>query len=166
MAAIKNWEQADRAMQTLSRLHAEWGLAQKNMEVEIARVRELCALPLKRLQGECEEIKRELTAFGKAHKREFKSREEGGDKRSYEHADVNIGYQLDPPKVRIEDEDRAIEWMIGAGYLEFVRTRLEPNREALREALSNDADPLVEKFAAHGITLQQKDRFFIEVKDA
>ncbi len=103
--------------------------------------------------------------YAKRYKAEFKPRQAGGNVRSYEHGCVAVGFRLDPPKVRIEDEPAAIEWLQRFDDGAYIRVKVEPNREAIREALANDADErTVERMAAHGITLQQKDRAFVEYK--
>jgi len=109
-----------------------------------------------------DEIVKALKKFATAHKAEFKPREQGGDVRSYEHAGVTLGFRRTPPAVRIDDEEAAVTYLCQY-YEEYVRTQLEPNREALKTALQDGNERLVEALAAHGITLKQVDKFFAEV---
>lgn len=163
---IRDWKDCDRAMTRLGQIVAELGVERANADALIQRTEEAYLNYASGLDEERESLEKSLRKFAGGHKKEFRARDEGGDTRSYAHGGVEIGFRRTPPQVRIEDEESAVEWLRKREFgVDFVRTRVEPNREALREALSCDSDPIVEKMAAHGITLQSKDKFFVECEE-
>lgn len=161
---IKTWQEAERAMEQWGRSSCALEEAQARLETELQAVRERHADALGDLEAELIILADDLRGFAKVQKAEFKPREAGGDVRSYEHAGVVLGYQRTPPFVRIRDEEKALKWLASEPWLkQFIRLRQEANREALRAKLSEGDQRLVERLAAHGITLDQKDKFFLEV---
>ncbi|HLI02762.1 MAG TPA: host-nuclease inhibitor Gam family protein [Terriglobia bacterium] len=160
---IHSWEEADRAMEALAKVSITRRATQAEIDAEIASVHETYRGRLSRLEEEIESLEAALAKFAKKRKSEFKPDSEGG--RSHEHAGVVLGFRLTPPAVRIENEPRAIDFLSRFEGGVYLRVKAEPDRQALAEALKDDSSPIVEKLAAHGITLQQKDKFFIEVKE-
>lgn len=162
---IGSWEEADRAMADLAAAEAARRTIQADIESEIASVHVMYQKPMDARRAEIAELQTALAKFAKAHKKEFRPREDGGETRSHEHAGVVMGFRLTAPAVRIENEPNAIKFLEEFAKGVFLRVKAEPDRQALADVLKDDSDPAVEKLAAHGITLQQKDKFFCEVKE-
>lgn len=162
---IGGWESAERAMAALAVAENELRLLNAQEAQAMAAVAARFEQRLQAARADSEALRKALKKFGSKHKRDFRAREEGGDTRSHEHAGVVMGYRTTPPQVRIEHEEKAVNWLAEFEGGIYVRTRAEPDRQALAEFLKDDSDPAVEKMAAHGITLQQKDKFFVEVKE-
>ncbi len=163
---IASWEDVDRAMERVARLDAELRIERANADAMIQRIEQQYQDFAREREAERADLELALRKFASAHKKEFAPREQGGDTRSYEHAGVVMGYRAKPPEVRIENEEYALEWLRTFDDGIYVRVKLEANRQAIREALSNDADErTIERMAAHGITLQQRDKFFLEVRN-
>jgi phage host-nuclease inhibitor protein Gam len=162
---IARWEDVDRAMEQVARLDAELRVERANADALIRRIEQQYQDFAREREAERADLELALRKFASVHKKEFAPREQGGDTRSYEHAGVVMGYRAKPPEVRIENEEYALEWLRTFDDGIYVRVKLEANRQAIREALSNDADErTIERMAAHGITLQQRDKFFLEVR--
>jgi|SRR5579884_344486 len=163
---IATWEDVDRAMERVARLDAELRIERANADAMIQRIEQQYQDFAREREAERADLELALRKFASAHKKEFAPREAGGDRRSYEHAGVVMGYRAKPSEVRIENEEYALEWLRTFDDGIYVRVKLEANRQAIREALSNDADErTIERMAAHGITLQQRDKFFLEVRN-
>jgi phage host-nuclease inhibitor protein Gam len=158
---IETWEEANRAMEALARASSVRNATLAEVEAEIASVYESYGGKLSRLDDEITVLQSALAKFAKKHKREFQPSEGG---RSHEHAGVAIGFRLTPPSVRIENEERALDFLSRFEGGVYLRVKAEPDRQALAEALKDDSSAVAKKLACHGITLQQKDKFFIEVR--
>ncbi len=162
---IGTWEEAERVMEELAQEESERRMIQANIDAGVAAVHAKFGSRMEEENARIGELEAALARFGKKHKKEFRPKEEGGETRSYEHAGVVMGFRKTTPAVRIENEPKAVDFLATHDGGRYVRTRTEPDRQGLAEALKDDSDPFVEKLAAHGITLQQKDKFFCEVKE-
>lgn len=163
---IGSWEQAERAMASLAAAESSRRSVQAEIDSAIAAVHGRFQEILERESAGIADLEAALAKFAKKHKREFRPKDEGGETRSHEHAGVVMGFRKTTPAVRIENEPRAVDFLSGYQDGIYLRVKAEPDRQALAEILKDDADPATEKLAAHGITLQQKDKFFCEVKPA
>lgn len=162
---LKTWEEADRALERFALVDAEIDKAAAVLRLAI---QELQAKFERQVRADLEKhelLDKELKKFAQAHKTEFKP-SPAGDGRSYEHAGVVLGFRQTPGRVGIRNEDKVLEWLYAFRGGTFARMAIEADREALLGVLrpSPDADQrLIETLAAHGITFQQKDKFFLEV---
>lgn len=162
---ITTWEEAERAMAELANVEASRKATQAEIDAEIASVHTTYQDAMNRYKATGAELQTALAKFAKKHKREFRARDEGGEVRSREHAGVVMGFRKTPPALRIENEPKAIDFLRRFANGTFLRVKTEPDRQGLADVLKDDSDPAVEKLAANGITLQQKDKFFCEVKE-
>lgn len=162
---ISTWEEAEAAMVRLAAAESARRGIQAEIDSEISAVHEQYREAMERQKTEAAELQASLAKFAKKHKRDFRAREEGGEVRSREHAGVVMGFRRTPPALRIEDEPKAVEFLRRFEGGAYLRVRTEPDRQGLADVLKDDSDAAVEKLAANGITLQQKDRFFCEVKE-
>ena len=87
-------------------------------------------------------------------------------KRSAELAGAKIGIRLTPPKVKFARKVKAedvVAWLKGlrwTGAKNFLRTKVELDRQAVIKAVSADEE-IGDRFAAH-LYIEQKDEFFID----
>lgn len=161
---IRTWMQADAALRAYARQATELAEHQAALERELSRVRATFERHTELVTAELAETEAALKKFAQGHKSEFKP-SPAGDGRSYEHAGVVLGFRQSPGRVEIRNEEKTVEWLRDCRNGRFVRLIHQPNRDALLEALRDGSDQrLIETLAAHGITFQQKDKFFLEVK--
>ena len=160
---IGSWEEADRAMQELAAWESTRRGVQAQLDSEVAAIHAKYGKLLEEEKAEIAKLQAALAKFAKKHKKFFAEDAEGG--RSHEHAGVVMGFRLTTPAVRIEDFPKAMEFLEKFADGAYLRVFAEPDRHGLADVLKDDSDPAVEKLAAHGITLQQKDKFFCEVKE-
>jgi phage host-nuclease inhibitor protein Gam len=162
---IKTWEEADRWLQHFVTRKARLNNCEARRDEELAALRNRHQYQIDLASQEVSDVEAALKKFAAAHKAEFQAAP-NGDGRSYEHAGAVLGFRQSPGRVEIRNEEKTIEWLRDCRNGRFVRLVHEPNREALLQALrpSPDGDQrLIESLAAHGITFQQKDKFFLEL---
>jgi phage host-nuclease inhibitor protein Gam len=160
---LKTWEQTDGRMQIFAETSAQLAEIQAKLDAEIVALRKRYAEAFRVVELSLNASAAALKKFAQGHKSEFKP-SPAGDGRSYEHAGVTVGFRQSPGRVEIRNEDKTIEWLRDCRNGKFVRLIHQPNRDALLEVLRDGSDQrLVETLAAHGITFQQKDKFFLEV---
>jgi len=162
---INNWEEADRALAKFAQVEATLASAAA-LHQTLAQELQANYDRLTRVDLEKHALlEKALKKFAVSRKNEFMPAP-NGDGRSYEYAGAVLGFRQSPGRVEIRNEEKTIEWLRDIRNGKFIRVLHEPNREALLEALRDGSDErLVEVLAAHGITFQQKDRFFLEVKN-
>lgn len=161
---IGSWEDAERAMAELAAAESSRRGVQAEIDSEIAAVHEQYREALEQRKKETAGLQAALSKFAKKHKRDLRARGDGGEVRSREHAGVMMGFRRTPPRVVIKHAEQAVAWLRQKFPL-FVRTKYEPNREALLEELKRPESTLRDKFAGHGILLDSSDKFFCEVKE-
>lgn len=162
---MKSWNDADRAMEALKTADAKLRALAAEKDKESALIERRYNVRLTELSESIEEITATLKKFAQAHKSEFKPAPKG-DGRSYEHAGVEFGFQRTPPAVFIESEAPAIVWLRNNFANLYIRVREEANREGLLDALKAGDERFVEKLAANGIMLKQRDKFFCETANS
>jgi phage host-nuclease inhibitor protein Gam len=88
-------------------------------------------------------------------------------KRSAELAGAKIGIRLTPPKVKLprsfKDAD-VVAWLKTLHWSrakDFLRTKIDLDKQAIIKALPADAEAL-RIFAGAGVSVEQKDEFFID----
>lgn len=162
-AEPKTWSEVETLMAQFAETECEISKLDAAHQEAIRFARESLARQSRPYLDKRAEIEKALKKFAAAHKAEFKPREQGGDVRSYDHAGVTLGFRRTPPAVRIEDEEQAITYLCQYYREDYVRTQFTPDREALKVALQDGNERLIEALAAHGITLKQVDKFFVEV---
>jgi len=160
---VSTWPEAESLMAHFAQVECDLEkLGAANLQAMQAQ-HERYAAQVKPYLEKRQELEKALKKFAGAHKAEFKPREQGGDVRSYDHAGVTLGFRRTPPAVRIEDEEQAITYLCQYYGEEYIRTQFSPDREKLKGALQDGNERLIEALAAHGITLKQMDKFFVEL---
>ena len=159
---IKTWKAADDVLEAYAQTAQRLKKAEARRDLEIAKLRENWATEITGLEEELAAATKALKQFAGKNKEEFKPMPMG-DGRSYIHAGVEMGFRRTPPAVRIEDEEKAVTYLYQYYQDEYVRTRFEPDREKIKAALIDGYERLIEALAAHGITLKQKDQFFLKL---
>lgn len=87
-------------------------------------------------------------------------------KRSAEVSGAKIGIRLTPPKVKFQRKVKAedvVAWLKGLRWTrakDFLRTKIELDRQAVIKAVSADEE-IGDRFAAH-LYIEQADEFFID----
>ncbi len=161
---IDTWEEAERGMAEYGRLWREARKFAASEEEAVERVRADYAQRRGGGEAKRKKLERSLQHFARARKRQFQPAPQGPG-RSFSSNGVRIGFRLTPPAVRISSQAATVQWLVEAHLEGFLRITRQPDREALKSALSN-GDPaerdLVERLAAHGIRLEQSNKFFIE----
>ncbi|VWX62620.1 host-nuclease inhibitor Gam family protein [Sphingorhabdus sp. 109] len=104
----------------------------------------------------------------------------GGVRRSVELGPVTIGERLTTPKLKLPSgmkEAGVIAWMrsvrdVGGFAKRFMRVRVELNKQAIIEALKPTDEPRTgqdmkdsKKLADKGLSIRQKDEFFVKVPE-
>jgi len=158
----KTWPEAETLMSQFAETQVEITKIKALWEESLLSVARDYGKRVKSYEEKRADLEKALKKFAAGHKAEFKPMPIG-DGRSYEHAGVTLGFRRTPPAVRIEDEETAVTYLCQYYKDEYVHTQFAPNREALKSALQNGNERLVEALAAHGITLKQVDKFFVEM---
>lgn len=161
---VANWAEAQGAMARLASAEGSRREIQADIESEIASVHEGYHDRLTSAKAAIDGLQKALAKFAKKHKKEFRAREDGGDTRSFEHAGVVMGFRKTPARVEIKKIEQATQWLRQKFPL-FIRTKYEPNREALLEELKRPESTLRDRLAGHGIAIDSDDKFFCEVKE-
>ncbi len=160
----QTWDEVNATMERYALAAARLAEEQGNLELELTVARDKYNTSLKLYQSQMETLEAELKAFALSHKAEFKPRDKGGDVRSYEHANISIGFRRSPPSVRIEGgEEKAAEWLREAYGQDYVSIEITPDRKALKKVLEDGDVRTRNAMAGHGISLPAgKDKFFCE----
>jgi len=160
---IETWPDADGAMEELAKLDAARRAIAARRDLRVTQVESQFNGELNALADAEDAIEKSLKAFAGKRKAEFKPAP-SGDGRSYQHAGVAFGYRRTPPAVHIEEEEAAIRWLTDRFEEQYVRVKQEPDREALKVTLLECDERTRGFYAAHGISLKSKDKFFCEVE--
>lgn len=173
--AIKDWDEARLAMRNLADLEAELRATQALLDAAVANASARFAGTVSALQSEIGAEASALKKFATAHKSEFKARAEGGDTRSFEHANVTIGFRKGRPAVKVKNEESAIEWLKSTFGGFFLRMKPEIDKDAIHGAIKacpefieprKTPEQMEWMFGQRGITLTKpKDKFFCDVKE-
>ena len=160
---IGNWKEAERAMGDFASLETKVGQARAAMEISIQAAQDRFFQKTEDLASRQREIEAELRHFARANKKDFKATP-NGDGRSRNFNGVRFGFRLTPPFVKIKTPVAALAWLYSSFGVTFLRISKEINRDVLKSELENGNPRVVKWLNDHGITLKQKDKFFIEVE--
>lgn len=137
-------------------------LARLAAEAAIDRIKAQRDAELRELEAQAQPLFAGLKAWWEAGGKD----ELAKGKRSTEVAGAKIGIRLTPPAVKpkrgVKSADvvtwlRSLRW---ARAKDFLRTKIELDRQAVIKAVQADAE-IAEKFAAY-LTVEQADEFFID----
>lgn len=172
---VTNWEEAVLTMRNIADMHAELQATQASLDAAVAKASARFATAVAALQSDIGGEIKALQKFAKAHKSEFKPRTEGGDTRSFEHANVTIGFRKGRASVKVKNEESAVGWLKSTFGGFFLRMKPEIDKDAIHGAIKEcpefiephkTPEQMEWMFAQIGITLTKpKDKFFCDVKE-
>jgi phage host-nuclease inhibitor protein Gam len=162
---LKSWNDADRAMEALAAADAALRRAIAKRDEALAKVAADHNEAIARPEGDATELSTALKKFAQAHKVEFKPAP-SGDGRSYEHANVTLGFRKRPDKVDIPPDryEQIVEDLHNDYNDAYVRVRKEANLEAIEATLRAGHPTDQQYLGSLGISMKPgKDKFFLEV---
>lgn len=145
---IKDWEDADRAMQSLARLDRDAEVLQAQAEQRIDTIRE-------RLERDLRPTAKESAALEEALERFVRDREDEMIGRSRQLVFGRVWLRK-TSRVTARSWKRVLDWLIAHRKSEYYRVKYEPNKETLK-----DASP--ELLKACGARIKDEDAFGYEL---
>lgn len=162
---IRTWAQLRNVAGRYAALAREIQEAELELAGQLDRAREEHSRAVGKRLTRSRELEAALCRFAESNKSEFQPEPEGpGRSRSFH--GVEIGFRRTPPAVALDDRDEATRWLEKVFGDRFVRLTTQADRDALKAALSNGNRRLVRRLNQHGITLNQTDKFYVEVEHA
>ena len=161
---IKTWRELSPALLEFAKLSCSVRKADAALDDRIQKLRAVHAKNVETKRARLAELYRSIQAFCKSNKARFDPT--GSGCRSCRFSGGSFGFRLDPPSVHIPKKkiEEVTEWLANKFDEVYVRTTVEPNREALRQALV-DGDARFKKLMKNNaITLKQPDKFFLDTE--
>lgn len=160
---IRTWAQLKIAAARFARLAREIREAELDLSEQLDRARKEHSRVVGKRLACTRELEAAMRRFGETNESEFRPEPEGpGRSRSLN--GVEIGFRRTPPAVALDDREEATRWLEKVFGDRFVRLTTQADRDALKAALSNGNPRLVRRLNQHGITLNQTDKFYVEVE--
>lgn len=168
---IKTWQQLNPALLEFAKLDVEVNHAEAKLDEQFQKLRHAHAKRVSRKNERLATLHRSIQTFCKSNKAEFDGARHGasstGAARSRKINGMVFGFRLSNPSVHIQRKkiEEVIKWLKRKFVPDYyVRVTEEPNREALRQALIEGDDRFRKLCKDHGITLKQKDEFFLDTE--
>ena len=162
---IRTWVQLKNAARRYAALAREIQEAELELSEQLDRAREEHSRAVGKRLARSRELEAALRRFAESNKSEFQPEPEGpGRSRSFH--GVEIGFRRTPPAAGLDDCEEATRWLEKVFGERFIRLTTEADRDALKAALSNGNRRLVRRLNQHGITLNQTDKFYVDVEHA
>ena len=148
--SIKSLEEADKILQEMCEIEARIESIDNEAMKKIAAIKESAASEGKPFRDRYKSCVKAMEAYARYFRGElFKY------KKSLERSFGNFGFRKAPDAIRVSKN--TAELLKSLGFSKYVRTKLEPNKEAML-GLSNE---VLEKVEAARI---EKEDFFVETK--
>jgi len=145
---LKTLEDADRVLRELGEVETSLEEIDNTANAEIAKLKEKAAIEGKALRDKHKEHVAAIEAFAVYFRQDYFK-----DRKSLERPFGTFGFRKAPDAISVSKE--TAELLLKAGLEGFVRTKIEPDKEAM---LSLDEDTL----AAVRASRRTKEDFFVE----